>query len=255
MKISDFGLAMIEAFEGYFAKPYRDPIGVVTQGYGHTAMSGGEAIGGIWSKTKARQVLRDDLSRKYEPGVRKLLRREPTQGQWDAMVSFAFNCGVGALAKSSILKHFNRGDDAQAAASFALWNKAGGRVFPGLVRRRAAEALAYQGVQDLNFNGRRDADEPIYGAMPRGEAVQPGREKLSKSPGAAGEVVATGTVVLTGTGAVVDQLQKAEPFFNKGTVLGLAIGALILGGLVFGLYSRWNRAGRPLPAFLRRGAK
>lgn len=170
MKISDFGLDLIEAFEGFFPKPYKDPIGIVTQGYGHTSMSGGETIGGTWTKAKAKEVLRDDLARKYEPAVRKAIkpRKQPvTQGQYDALVSFTFNCGEGNLRKSSILKNFLKGDDAAAQRSFALFNKAGGKVFPGLVRRRASEALAFSGVQDLNFDGKRSKNEPVYGVMPQ----------------------------------------------------------------------------------------
>lgn len=185
MQISDFGLDLIEAFEGFFPKPYKDPIGIVTQGYGHTSMSGGEPIGGTWSKAKAKEVLRADLARKYEPAVRKAIkpRKQPvTQGQYDALVSFTFNCGEGNLRKSSILRNYLKGNDAAAQASFALFNKAGGKVFPGLVRRRAAEALAFQGVKDLNFDGKRGKNEPAYGPMPQQVDPEP-TAKPSPAPG------------------------------------------------------------------------
>lgn len=66
-----------------------------------------------------------------------------SQGQFDAMVSFAFNCGEAALRSSTLLKKHLSRDYAGAAKEFARWNKAGGKVLPGLVKRRAAEAALY----------------------------------------------------------------------------------------------------------------
>ncbi len=252
MRISPHGLAMIEAFEGFFAKPYICPAGVLTQGYGHTAAAGGEKIGGTWTRDRARAVLRDDLERLYEPGVRRLLKREPTQGQYDALVSFAFNCGVAALARSSILKFFNRGEHAQAAAAFALWVKAAGKTLPGLVRRRGSEALAYQGVMDENWNGRRDKAEPVYGPMP--QKVDRAREKITSSGTAQGVSVAgIGGVAVTLKSAQ-ETLEAAEPHISAGTWIGLALGLTILAGAAYALWRRWDDAGRPLPAMLRRAA-
>jgi lysozyme len=250
MKISDFGLAMIEAFEGFFAKPYKCPAGVLTQGYGHTAMAGGEPLGGSWSKEKARAVLRDDLARRYEPGVRKLIKRTPTQGQYDAMVSFAFNCGEAALARSSILKFFNRGEDAQAAAAFALWTKAAGKTMPGLVRRRGTEALAYRGVMDMDFDGRKDADEPIYGPMP--QQVDQHREKIGKSGTMQGLGTATvGETIRQGAESVDKAREAIEPVAGAlPSLVGVltAIGVtLTLAGIAYAAYSRWKDMGRPVP--------
>ena len=245
MRISDFGLALIEAFEGFFAKPYYCPAGVLTQGFGHTAAAGLPSIGGVWTREKARQVLRDDLARQYEPGVRKLLKRAPTQGQYDAMVSFAFNCGVGALKRSSILKFFNRGEDAQAAGAFAMWVKAKGKTMPGLVRRRAAEALAYRGFKDMDFDGRLDTGEPVYGRMP--QAVEPEREKLAGS----GTLQGVGAAAGGGAGIVLKNAQEAltaaEPHISAGTWIGMTLGGVILAGALYAGYRKWDDMGRPLP--------
>ncbi len=245
MDVSDFGLAMIETFEGYFAKPYMCPAGVLTQGFGHTAAAGGEPIGGAWSRDTARRVLRADIARQYAPGVRKLLKREPTQGQFDAMVSFAFNCGVAALKKSSILKFFNRGEDAQAAGAFMLWVKAAGKTMPGLVRRRAAEALAYKGIRDMNFNGRHDVGEPAYGPMP--QAVDQEREKIAGS----GTLQGSGAAGAGGTAVIIkgaqDALTSAEPHVSAGTWIGMALGGVILAGAAYAAYRRWVDMGRPVP--------
>jgi lysozyme len=238
MKTSQFGISMIEAFEGFFSKPYFCPAGVLTQGYGHTAAAGGASIGGEWSKDKARIVLREDLERQYEPGVRKLLKREPTQGQWDAMVSFAFNCGVGALAKSSILKHFNRGNDDQAAAAFGMWVKAAGKTMKGLVRRRGTEALAYGGIQDQSFNGVRDAHEPIYGAMP--QQVEPATENVAKSGKMQGTVLSGGAGAITVLKHAEDALTTAEPHISAGTWVGMALGCVILAGAGLAGWRVWK---------------
>jgi lysozyme len=120
---------------------------------------------------------------KFESGVMRLVTREMTQPQFDALVSFAYNCGLGALEKSSLLRYFNAGDIDRAAKAFALWNKGGGRVLRGLVRRRAAEAALFlsSGV----------ADEP---EMP--QAVEPSPEKPSRP------TVAIGTGVVGAGGAI-----------------------------------------------------
>ncbi len=247
MRTSDFGLRMIEAFEGFpnGGKPYVCPAGVRTQGFGHTAAAGGEPIGGQWSRDKARAVLRDDLARQYEPGVRRLLKRQPTQGQFDAMVSFAFNCGVAALKRSSLLKFFNRGEDAQAAGAFMLWVKAAGKTMPGLVRRRSSEALAYRGFKDTDFDGRLDIGEPVYGPMP--QAVDQEREKLRKS----GTLQGIGTAGAGGAGAVIkgaqDALTTAEPHISAGTWIGMALGGVVLAGAIYAGYRKWDDMGRPLP--------
>ena len=165
MKISASGLELVKAFEGYFAKPYRCPAGVLTQGYGHTAAAGKPDLGGSWSKDYATKVLEETIGRNYAAPVASLLTRKPDQGQFDAMVSLAYNIGVGNFRKSSVLRKFNAGDDAGAVAAFAMWNKAAGKVMPGLTRRRASESLMYQGVPDLNFDGK--SDKPVYGKMPQ----------------------------------------------------------------------------------------
>lgn len=250
MYLSDFGLRIIMAFEGFMAKPYKCPAGVLTQGYGHTAAAGGEPIGGVWTREKAASVLRDDLARRYEPGVRKLLKRAPAQGQYDAMVSFAYNCGIEALRRSSILKFFNRGDDAQAAGAFAMWVKAGGQTMPGLVRRRASEALAYQGVQDMDFDGRLDTGEPVYGPMP--QAVDPDRQKIGQSGTMKGLGTATAGQVLQQSAEAIEAAKRSlEPVAGAlPNLVGYITAAgvlLTLAGLGYAAFRKWDDMGRPLP--------
>lgn len=181
MIVSDFGLELIKAFEGFFAKPYYCPAGVLTQGYGHTASAGPPALGGVWTKDYATRVLARTVAERYAAPVERMLTRKPTQAQFDAMVSLAYNIGVGSFSKSSVLRWFNLGHDKRAADAFGMWVKGGGKVLPGLVRRRASEALVYQGIKDLDFDGKRDADEPVYGPM--AQAVEPADgDSPAKSP-------------------------------------------------------------------------
>lgn len=185
MQISDFGLDLIKAFEGYYARPYRCPAGVLTQGYGHTAAAGPPALGGEWSRDYATEVLARTVADRYAAPVEKLLARKPTQAQFDALVSFAYNVGVGNFQRSSVLRHFNAGRMANAQRAFAMWTRAAGREMAGLTRRRASEALVFAGVKDLDFDGRRDPDEPVYGPMPQAvdaNPLQPPREAATPVP-------------------------------------------------------------------------
>ena len=96
----------------------------------------------------------------FEKAVRRLVKVPLTANQYDALVSFCYNCGEGNLAKSTLLKSVNAGDHAGAAAEFHRWNKGGGKVLPGLTRRRASESLLYQGIPDLNYDGKADPTPP-----------------------------------------------------------------------------------------------
>ena len=96
----------------------------------------------------------------FERDVRRLVTVPLNSNQFDALVSFAYNCGAGNLAKSTLLKRVNAGDHVGAAAEFHRWNKGGGKVLPGLTRRRASESLLYQGIRDANYDGKADPKPP-----------------------------------------------------------------------------------------------
>jgi lysozyme len=144
MKTSQRGIDLIKSFEGCELRAYRDAVGVLTIGYGHTV---GVKEGDVITQAQADNMLADDLVI-YEQGVHSLVRRTLTQGQFDALVSFAFNVGIGALGKSTLLRMLNSGDYASAAQQFARWNKAGGRELRGLTRRREAERRLFCGQTD-----------------------------------------------------------------------------------------------------------
>lgn len=150
MKTSQRGIDLICEFEGFSAKAYPDPATggePWTIGYGHTSKAGPPLVrkGMVISKDEARAILARDVT-SFEIAVMSLLQRPASQNQFDAMVSFCFNAGPGNFAKSSVLRHFNAGSAVAAARSFALWNKAAGKVMAGLKRRRAAEAKLFETV-------------------------------------------------------------------------------------------------------------
>lgn len=129
------GLRLIKDSEGLRLSAYQDSVGVWTIGYGHTATAQrGQTI----TEAEAEQLLQADL-RRFEDGVRELVRVPLTDNQFAALVSFAFNLGLGALAESTLLRKLNAGDYQGAAAEFPRWVHAGGKQLPGLVTRRGRE--------------------------------------------------------------------------------------------------------------------
>lgn len=140
MRTSYKGRSNIRSLEGDELEAYQDSIGVWTIGTGHTAAAGAPAprAGMTITQEESDVILSRDL-KLFEDGVIKVLTRQPTQNQFDAMVSLAFNIGLRNFGKSSVVSRFNRGDDAGAAAAFLMWTKAGGRELPGLVKRRRVE--------------------------------------------------------------------------------------------------------------------
>ena len=141
MKATAHGLALIQHYEGCRLKAYKCPAGVWTVGYGCTGPDVKEGMTITHDEAMAR--LRRDVE-KFEQAVSKLVTVPLTAGQFDALVSFAYNLGAGALQRSTLLKLVNASRFDAAAGEFAKWNKAGGKVLDGLVRRRAAEAHLFK---------------------------------------------------------------------------------------------------------------
>lgn len=145
MKISDNGKIVLKHFESLSLKSYPDPAtgGTPwTNGWGHTGPD--VKPGQVITQVKAEELLDADLQR-FEFGVLALLDRPVNQGQFDALVSFSFNVGLGNLKTSTLLRMVNAGEMGNAAAQFSRWNKGAGKVMKGLIRRRAAEAALFTG--------------------------------------------------------------------------------------------------------------
>lgn len=142
MKLSTRGIDLIKQFEGYSSKAYPDPAtggAPWTIGYGTTK---GVKPGMVIAAEQAEKMLRDDVA-KFESGVSSLIISPTTQGQFDAMVSLAYNIGLGNFGKSTLLKKHNARCYSCAADQFRVWNRANGKVMNGLTKRRAAEREVY----------------------------------------------------------------------------------------------------------------
>ena len=139
MNISDEGLDLIKQFEGLVLQTYKCPAGVYTIGYGSTGPHVKPEM--VITEKKALALLKADVAR-FEAAVNRLVQVPITQGQYDALVSFSFNCGEAALKRSSLLKLINAGerDPKLIEAKFMLWCKAGGKTNQGLRLRRKREA-------------------------------------------------------------------------------------------------------------------
>lgn len=134
--LSEDGLSLIKGFEGLRLTAYQDSVGVWTIGYGHTA---GVRPGDQITQAQADEYLRQDTGWAQQ-AVRNLVTVPLSQGQFDALTSFTFNLGAGALEGSTLLAKLNSGDYAGAQAEFGRWVHADGQVLQGLVNRRATEA-------------------------------------------------------------------------------------------------------------------
>lgn len=144
MKINARGLKLIRRFEGFRAAAYRDAVGVWTIGYGHTSRAGAPRVGPGMKITRAQgeKILARDVE-KFAAQIRPLIKVPLNENQFSALVSFAYNVGVGGFRGSSVLRVVNRRRFDLVPQRLSLWVKAGGRVLPGLVRRRAAEGVLF----------------------------------------------------------------------------------------------------------------
>ena len=144
MRMSNEFLVKLKKFEGLRLKAYKCPAGVWTIGYGHTGNDVHEGLS--ITEYKATELLISDLN-KFEVGVSLALGdTKLNQHQFDALVDFAYNCGLGNLRKSTLLKKikFNPENYVGIEVEFKKWNKGGGKVLPGLVKRREEEIRWYK---------------------------------------------------------------------------------------------------------------
>lgn len=138
-KVSRKAAIFIMESESFREKAYLCPGNIWTIGYGSTKdVKRGDTI----TEPEARRRFYKELE-SYEQEVTRLLKRKPTQGQYDALVSFNYNLGINNLKTSKLLKNYEKGEFAQAALQFSEWIFAGGQIKRGLVRRRAKEALVF----------------------------------------------------------------------------------------------------------------
>ncbi len=143
MEISKNGLDLIKSFEGFSSKPYLCPAGVPTIGYGTTLYPNGAHVKMTDKPIReedAVSILRYWIDRTYGASVNRYIQKDITQNQYDALVSFAYNLGIGALKSSTLLKRVNQGKNKKASKEFLKWDHAGRKRLAGLTRRRKAES-------------------------------------------------------------------------------------------------------------------
>lgn len=157
MKISETGLQVIKHFEGLKNKPYLCPAKLWTVGFGHVLYQQQLKLkladrpnfllnpndDRIWSNDECNDLLLKELAH-FEAGVLRLCPSVLNhQGRFDALVAFSYNVGLGNLQASTLRSKLNRGDLEGAGEEFLKWNKGGGRVLPGLTKRRMAEQALF----------------------------------------------------------------------------------------------------------------
>ena len=148
MNVSKRAIEMLKHHEGVRCKPYRDCVGLWTVGVGHL-IGDGKSLPDEWNRTLSMEevdaLLRKDLAR-FERGVSKFCPVQLTQGEFDALVSFSFNLGLGTFQRSTIRQALLRGDKETAMESLMKYCKAGGKILKGLQNRRLDERKLFEGV-------------------------------------------------------------------------------------------------------------
>lgn len=234
MKTSATGVALIQAFESCLKptgdgryRTYRCPANVVTIGWGTTASDVPTLKeGDIWTKAQCDEIFAASLG-KYESAVMRVAaaRARPlNQNQFDALVSFVYNVGPGGF-DGSVGRAVRDCRDDDVPEKLALWNKAGGKVLPGLVRRRKAEGQLWDGdIKAASVT----AQAVLPASMP--QRVDEGSETAPRSPvntvpghPASASVAGAAAVVAAGSGYG----------FSWPTIAALAIGAAVVGFVVW----------------------
>jgi len=143
MNISQEGLSLIKKFEGCELEAYKCAAGVLTIGYGSTK---GVKEGDTITQEEADKLLLHEM-KEYEGYINNNVTVDLKQNQFDALVSWVFNLGPANLKASTMLKVLNNKEYDDVPAQIKRWNKAGGKVLQGLIRRREAEALLFEGKE------------------------------------------------------------------------------------------------------------
>jgi len=156
MNVSAKAVEMIQHHEGIRYRPYRCPARLHTVGVGHVMYPEQGKLkvenrdefllrpedNRVWTKEEVDGILRTDLAR-FERGIHTLFPVDLSQGMFDSLVSFSFNCGLGTIQRSTLRQKVLRGDKAGAAEEFLKYTKGGGKVLPGLVKRRQDERALF----------------------------------------------------------------------------------------------------------------
>lgn len=227
MKTNQAGIELIKEFEGFRGKAYKCSADVWTIGYGHTSAAGEPFVkaGMVMTESEAEALLKKDI-KKYEDAVNRAITVALTDNQFAACVSLCYNIGPGNFAKSSVVRFCNKKQFKDAADAFNLWNKAGGKVLPGLTRRRAAEIALFtkDGVESA------DEDRPVVD-VPRGKKMELSTTNIAAS------VTATAGVVA----ATKDAVDNGKAIIS-GFDLTLLLIVVIIAGAGWVIWERYKKA-------------
>lgn len=242
MDLSERGMKMLFEFEGRHKKisegrykAYKCPAGVWTL---YAGLTRGIKEGMTCTEAEGERLLRRELVG-FEDAVERLVKVKMTQPMFDALVLLAYNIGIGAFEKSTLLKLLNQGKLDQAAAQFQRWNKGGGRVLPGLVKRRRAEAALFLEPEGEILVAKPDVEEEP--SMPQAVEVSkvPVIEGAARSPSVWSSLVglfSTAAGAIWQLGGSVAQETSAEVGAAKGHLTGLE--------------ALWSQFGLSLPSVL-----
>jgi GH24 family phage-related lysozyme (muramidase) len=238
MDLSERGMKMLLEFEGCHKKlpdgtykSYRCPANVATI---YAGLTHGVKDGMVITEDQGKKMLARELV-KYEDAVERLVKVDLNQAQFDALTLLVFNIGIGAFEKSTLLKVLNQGRFDAVPAQFLRWNKGGGRVLPGLVRRRKAEAALFMDTSGDSLT--RDKSEPD---MPQAVEESKGSIKeAAKSPSILSALAGLGSSVGVGwqwlgtvasdtTAEVAASKQSLSGFEALWSHLGISLGGVLL---------------------------
>jgi len=233
MNINPAAKKLIKEYEGLRLKAYRCSAGVLTIGWGHTSAAGEPTVkpGMTISKAEAERIFDRDIE-VFAEGVANLIKVELDDNQFGACVSLAFNIGVGAFSKSSVLRFVNKKRFDDAADAFLLFNKVkknGKKVVEkGLVRRRAAEAALFKTNDE-------DGDDDEYVRIP--DAPE------GKKPLASTTNIAAGVTAAAGVSAAAKEVvENTSSIFSGGNMITFALIAVIVAGAAWIIRERWIKS-------------
>ena len=230
MRTSNKGLVLIKEFEGLRLTAYLCPANVWTVGYGHTSAAGAPNVhsGMRITEVEAEAILRRDLVR-YETGVKRLVKVPLNQSQFDALVSFCFNVGEGALGKSTLLRKLNRGEYGSVPAELMKWTRGGGKELPGLVRRRRAEAKLWR---DLDSKPEAPEEARVQPEPPKPtKTMAQSKEGNTAAIAGAGAALAAGNEAARTVKETADNVSGISGLLTDSTFIVLALVVLACGAI------------------------
>lgn len=221
MVTSSKGVKALASEEGEVLESYQDVAGTWTVGIGNTSHAG---PGITITKAKSRALLKKDL-KIAEDAINRLVKVDLSQNMFDSLSSLVFNIGVGAFAKSTLLKKLNKGDYLGAADEFLKWRKAGGRVISGLVKRRARERAMFLDGYEVHSTDDYELESNLEPDHPLRQPVHANKPTMA--------LAGTGTA-----GALMGAAESVAPLAEYSVYLQILFAILVITGIGYFIYTR-----------------